>query len=467
MQTKKKTNHDIPEGTESEQKIISKAGKTQAAYWKSRLRKRTFSRGRDTIEIPDWQIRLKHAGGDGWFNLHTQDADAAAKQARDIYVFLLANGWEATNAKFKPKPKEFPDSPTLGEFFVAVKKNVRMTDRTFAAYCRKFRTIVADMFDIKASEKEKFSHKGSGIWRERVEKVKLADITPKKVELWRNAFIARAGHDPRKIREAEHSADSGIRCARALFGKKILPQLANFPFPKPLPFAGVSVKQLNNPYRSNIEPGDLMRDALAELRPFEPDAFKIFLLCMMGGLRRNEADKLLWSSFNWRKGTVSIEANEFFTGKNLSSEAVIPMAPKVMEMLSALKPADGLGFVINSKLKAKRNATTYTHYRANAHFLTLIDWLRKKNVKGKFPIHTLRKECGRMVTEAHGIYAAQRQLRHRDVTTTARYYADDRRATYPEFPDISQPNQKKPEVSSPQQENKTPDSQTKTQGAAA
>lgn len=467
MHDKQTTIQETLGGTERGQNLTAKAGKTQVTYWKSRIRKRTFQRGGKTIQIPDWQVRLKHAGGDGWFNLHTQNADEATRQARDIFVFLVANGWDAANAKFKPKPKEFPDSPTVGEFFAAVKKNVRFTPRTFASYCRKFRTIVADMFAIEVPQKQKFNPRLSHLWREKVEQVKLSEITPKRVEQWRRDFIAHAGHDQRKIREAEHSADSGIRCARAMFGKKVRHQMSGFPFPQPLPFEGVAVKQLRNPYHSTIEPADLIRDANAELRPFEPEAFKAFLLCLMAGLRRNEVDKLRWSSLNWKRGTILIEAHEFFVGKNAASEAEIAIDPKVMKLLKELKPVEADGFVIESKVKAKSAGTTYTHYRANKHFETLIGWLRRKKVNGKFPIHTLRKECGRMVTEAWGIYAAQRQLRHRDVTTTARYYADDRRATYPQMPDLSQPNRTNLEADSPQQVSTTPDSAKKTEGAAA
>lgn len=437
MQNEIQTSKDTLRGTEKGQNLTTKAGKSEKAYWKPRLRKRTFSRGGETIQISDWQIRLKHRGGEGWFNLHTQNAEDAAKQARDIYLFLMVNGWELTNAKFKPKPKEFSDSPTLGDFFVAVQKNVTLAPKTFASYCRKFRTIVGDIFDLDASHSEKCCPRKSAQWRERVEKVKLADITPKKVEQWRRDFIARAGHNQRKIREAKHSADSAIRCARALFGKNVLRQIGEFPFPNPKPFDGVPVEQLHNPYQSTINPGDLISRAMIDLRLAEPEAFKIFLLCLMVGLRRNEADKLQWSSINWAKPSVTIEMHEWFAGKCQASEATVPVDPKVLKMLEDFKPADGQGFVINSKVKPKPEVVTYTHYRANRHFVTLIRWLRKNQVKGRCPVHTLRKECGKMVTEKRGIYAASKQLRHRDITTTFRYYADDTRATYPELPELT------------------------------
>jgi integrase len=157
-------------------------------------------------------------------------------------------------------------------------------------------------------------------------------------------------------------------------------------------------------------------------------------------LRRNEVDKLKWSSVGWKTGTIRIEAHEFFTGKCDGAEATVAVDPKVLSLLKPFEPANGEGFVISSNVQPKADVT-YTHYRANRHFRTLIDWLKKKGVNGRCPIHTLRKECGRMVTEQFGIYAAQKQLRHRDVTTTARYYADDKRATFPKLPDLCEPSQ--------------------------
>lgn len=433
MIDEKKTNEDKAKGTGRGQPLRAKAGKDQVAYWKSRLKKRTYRKGKELVEISDWQVRMKHAGKDGWFNLHTLNADSAAGKARDIYRLLVANGWEAVNEQYKPKPKEFSESPTLGEFFQAVEKNVAFNPKTFASYCRRFRTIVSDIFGIDAPTKEKFCFKKSVRWRERVEAVELSKITPKKIEQWRRDFIATAGGNQLRVKENTHSADSAIRCARALFGKQVKRQLADFPFPSPLPFEGVPVAQLRNPYRSRIDKDALIQAAFDDLRTAQPEPFKIFLLCLMVGLRRNEVDKLKWDSIDWSRGTIAIEAHAEFSAKTDGSEAVLEVDPNLLTTLRPFCPADRSGYVIKSKVGAKPRAT-YTHYRANFHFVALIDWLRANGVNTRCPIHTLRKECGRMVTEVSGIYAASRQLRHRDVTTTARYYADDRRAIFPKLP---------------------------------
>jgi hypothetical protein len=40
------------------------------------------------------------------------------------------------------------------------------------------------------------------------------------------------------------------------------------------------------------------------------------------------------------------------------------------------------------------------------------------------PVHELRKEIGALIATQDGIFAAKTFLRHGDITTTARHYAD-------------------------------------------
>jgi hypothetical protein len=39
-------------------------------------------------------------------------------------------------------------------------------------------------------------------------------------------------------------------------------------------------------------------------------------------------------------------------------------------------------------------------------------------------LHELRKECGAVIANTMGIFAASRALRHSDIRLTAQYYAD-------------------------------------------
>jgi hypothetical protein len=66
------------------------------------------------------------------------------------------------------------------------------------------------------------------------------------------------------------------------------------------------------------------------------------------------------------------------------------------------------------------------YYRCEATFERLNRWLRSKGVTANKPLHELRKELGALIATEHGIYAASRFLRHSDITTTARHYADQK-----------------------------------------
>jgi integrase len=54
-------------------------------------------------------------------------------------------------------------------------------------------------------------------------------------------------------------------------------------------------------------------------------------------------------------------------------------------------------------------------------------WLRAHGVTGDRPLHTLRKEFGSIICAAADIYTASRQLRHKQLGTTAAHYTDHRR----------------------------------------
>lgn len=81
-------------------------------------------------------------------------------------------------------------------------------------------------------------------------------------------------------------------------------------------------------------------------------------------------------------------------------------------------------YVVESTVVA-RTGTNYRHYHCNYLQKKLINWLRDKGITAQKPIHTLRKEFGRLITEGHNIYAASKRLRHADLTVTVMHYADD------------------------------------------
>lgn len=75
-----------------------------------------------------------------------------------------------------------------------------------------------------------------------------------------------------------------------------------------------------------------------------------------------------------------------------------------------------------------RRSQQYCH--CPPHFDKLIDWLRDHSVDRNKPLHSLRKEYGSLITQAHVIDAASRAQRHTDLRTTSEHYLGSRsRAT--------------------------------------
>jgi hypothetical protein len=64
--------------------------------------------------------------------------------------------------------------------------------------------------------------------------------------------------------------------------------------------------------------------------------------------------------------------------------------------------------------------------RCEPHFERLNAWLKNKGIIAQKPLHTLRKEYGSLVNQAHGIHAASKALRHADINVTNNYYTDSR-----------------------------------------
>lgn len=417
-------------------------GRTHRDYWASRLRKKDY-RDRNTgeaREIPGWQVRFQHAGTRRWYNTGTDNKASAAAKAQEFYQILEAEGWDAALAKMKPGAKRSGGNPTVGEFLKEVESQAALKPKTFATYARKFRKVVADIRGI--SDRGKYDYRGGGTerWRERIESVRMADITPTKIQKWKVRFVRKAGSDPIKIQEAKRSVNTFIRNSKALFARKVLKFLS---FSPTNPFNGIEFEDEGSMrYRSEISPEVLIVAAQKELAvPIPPpdpngdketrnarnevllknEMFKALLLTLMAGLRRNEADKLLWSQVRFSEGVIRIETNRYIQPKSADSIADVDVDDEVMEILRRyLSQARGQ-FVLESRV-APRPDATYEHYRCNRTFRALKKWLQSKGLHGVHYLHTLRKELGSVIAARHGLYAAQQQLRHSSPQLTARIY---------------------------------------------
>jgi len=167
----------------------------------------------------------------------------------------------------------------------------------------------------------------------------------------------------------------------------------------------------------------LIAAAKEELKPSEPEVYKAFLLGLFAGMRRAEIDLLEWRMLDREKHVIRLQETEWLKLKTEDSAGEITVDTEVLNELFEFKQASTSQFVITSDRPA-RNDSARVYYRCEQVFERLNDWLRSKGVTANKPLHELRKEIGALVATQHGIYAASRFLRHSDITTTARHYAD-------------------------------------------
>ena len=146
-------------------------------------------------------MKVAYEGRRETFPLGTPNKAAAAAKARDIYLFLAANGWEAAVARYKKTKRISAErggerAVTVGAFLDSV-FTVSANRSTIEGYAIAFRKIVADLFGF-SGDPAKFDYRSGGRnqWLAKVHSVELSKIAPAKVQEWKQSFLAAAGDDP-------------------------------------------------------------------------------------------------------------------------------------------------------------------------------------------------------------------------------------------------------------------------------
>jgi integrase len=397
--------------------------KTDVRYWEQRIFQPTYARDGEVKSVGHWAAKIQHAGRRETFSLIKANKAQAAIRAKEIYLSLRSAGWDPTLIKFKPKAVAKSVS-TVGEFLEEVTAKASGRPKTIESYCRSFRTIVADIHGIDGG-KQKYDYRKGGrkAWLAKINAVRLASVTPDKVQKWKMDFIRRAGSDPVQQRAARVSVNSLMRQAKSLFSPAVL-KFIKLELPNSLPFIGVAFEPRQSmQYRSGFDVKVLLRAAQIEL---PEEQLKILLLATMAGLRRDEIDKLEWRAFDWTHRRIRIEPTGFFYGKSEDSLGDVEVDTELLRVFCGFHARAKSAFVIESNVSPRPRAT-YSHYRCQRQFNVLINWLRSKGVPGAKPLHTLRKEFGSQMCAKHGIYLASRALRHADIAITSKHYLDRKR----------------------------------------
>jgi integrase len=410
-----------------ESKVLGHYSKSDIRYWQQAIFRQTYTRNGETLITKNWAMKIANRGRRETFPLGTANKAAGAARARDIYLSLLAAGWEATLARYKKPPAIFHkrdcENCTVGEFLDAV-FGAATNHMTIEGYAKRFRQIVSDIFGLSnGAAKHDYRQGGQQKWLEKVCSIKLREITPDRVQNWKRSCLAQAGDDSLALRKVRISVNSTLRQARSLFSLKMLRHL-KLSLPDPLPFAGVDFEPRQSmKYRSEVDIKALVVQAEKDLSVSSAEAYKVFLLAIAVGLRRKEIDLLEWFSFRWEENVIRVQPTRYFHPKSEDSIADLPVDPEVMNLFRRYHESAKGPFVIRAQ-RPPLPVRPQQYYRCDPVFSTLTRWLRRHGVDQSRPLHTLRKEYGSLLTRSYGIHAASRALRHADLRTTSEHYSD-------------------------------------------
>jgi integrase len=418
------TNTSEAKDTDANGKNRTKTGqkypKNSARYWESRVKLRPG------LNNGLFYARLFQGDREAWVCLDTANREVAGRVAKKHYETVRANGLDALLRSLEPALPEKPARVcTVGELITAAARVAQdARARTIDFYANNLRRIVAAVAGVEGG-RERFNPRCDA-WRRRIDAVSLDVLTEAAVTAWQKAYVATGvGHAAQLSRAA--SARAIIRNARALLGQKGVEKLVTLP--TPLPFTGLSAKADTRRHKPTVRPSVLHAAAWRDLS-HDGEALAAFLLLLVAGLRRGEADYLEWSNvhldgdgsaLDGEGPRVDVQATRWWRPKTAESERSVPIPGDVVTFLRGLREANpGADFVLRGRAP-KANASL-GDYRAYC-WDRLAEWLRRQGVTARCPLHELRKMSGSFVNAVAGLEAARRHLGHRSITTTANSYA--------------------------------------------
>ena len=410
----------------------NKFPKTHPKHWEKRVFKKSYLLADGTKATRNsYMIRIQVDGKRKEVDLETGDRREASKRAMEMYFEIRSKGWDALSSPSTLRC-EVVESPSVGDVIKRFEDCNDIAPQTARDYISSLRKVAAWVGDI-LSDKNRYDYVNGGIdqWRRQVDAIKISQLTPLQMQRWKRFMIKSAKGDPLKEHSRKTTANSDLRRVKCIFSRKNITFMKDLNLPPTEELPGHSTpmyKVAPKPYRSVIDLGRVLREGKQELRDQFPEQYKVLLLAVWAGLRRDEIDKLQWSSIDFENHRVRVELSEYFAGKSshsITQDEGIPIPPEIADELKNLKEETFGDFVLAAN-KRKPFINTHKHYRAHHHFKQLLSWLRTKGVTAKKPLHELRKEAGYQMNKSAGIQQASVFLRHASVTTTERHYIDPR-----------------------------------------
>jgi hypothetical protein len=167
---------------------------------------------------------------------------------------------------------------------------------------------------------------------------------------------------------------------------------------------------------------ELLESARQELATEHPEQYKIFLLGLMAGLRRNEIDVLPWERVPLERRRDPRRDNRALLPEVAQFGRGRPCRSRANGSLQRRKSK----FVVESNSPPPAFDAPYGEFRCVKEMRALLAWLRPKGVISKTPLHTLRNEFDSQINARCGLLPASEQLRHGGVVATARSYVESR-----------------------------------------
>jgi integrase len=214
---------------------------------------------------------------------------------------------------------------------------------------------------------------------------------------------------------SETSANSVVRQARSIFSRHCIPLYEDFNLPDISGFMRHPLlKEPQHQYK--LPPGNAIVAICSDahlLKITDPDAYIAFLLEMYFGLRANEVARATWAWVGEDEGGAYIDIP---WEPHHKSGGKVSVHASVLAELRSLNPPDATGR--NHILPGTPHGRYKTIYRR------LSQWLHGRGLNRGKTNHELRKFLGSKIATEHGLFAAQKMLRHATPALTSKYYAD-------------------------------------------
>ena len=348
-------------------------------------------------------LRLTRNGKPLWKSLRTTAKVVAIERAKKELDTLEKNDWKPAAKVVAPK-----STATLGEILEAFRQGGAQTllsPRSIRQYAGSFEELVST-----ATGKEFDPLASSSLLTE---------------ELIRRYMASCRSVDPKTKapRRPDHSIQSSITQARGVLQENFSDIYRHLQMPD---LTGFRVKKR---FKKHIAAGFVplerqtvidMEAAAHRLWEIREDVWIPYAFMSVLGLRNGEVERAKWSDFSERAvygkdGQVQLART--FRVRADYEEAVtgeIEVPEDFWAKLLPYKESATTEYVCPGKNKTERAQVCERN----------INRFVERFIQGREKVsYELRKWAGSIVATKHGIYDAQRFLRHRSVTTTERYYA--------------------------------------------